>query len=107
MAKTSVWFDDEEIVEEVPDPATDSEAAYEERFDTAPTLEEARAFVGGGVVETVSIGADDLLIINEWGKALGLPVNRPATEVLRQARGGEDWIAGNAIRLLGSASKRW
>ena len=43
-----------------------------------PTLKEAQAFVGG-YVECITWPNGDLLIVNEEGKLMGLPLNPEAT----------------------------
>ena len=47
-----------------------------------PTLEEAQDFVGG-MVECITFPNGDLLIVNEEGKLMQLPLNPEATTLWR------------------------
>ena len=78
-----------------------------------PTLKEAQAFVGG-YVECIGWPNGDLLIVNEEGKLLGLPVNEEATKLWRSTFtkdkylfGYDDWVSGPAILIKHKALKRW
>ena len=64
-------------------------------FDTEPTLEEMQSVVGG-MVEAVYLENGDVLIINENGKLLELPLNEIATKIFHD-NGGDilDGIVGD------------
>lgn len=72
------------------------------KVGTAPSLEEAQAFVGG-LVETIHLPDDSLLIINEEGKLENLPLNPLATALWHKHFGPTDEIVGNAIHLAKDA----
>ena len=78
-----------------------------------PTLKEAQDFVGG-MVECITFPNGDLLIINEEGKLMQLPLNPEATLLWRMtftkdkyAFGYDDWVSGPAILIKKKALKRW
>lgn len=60
------------------------------------TLEELKSVVGG-YIEIVQLTEDYLMIINEEGKLLDLPINVVATRVYRASRNTEDFIVGNVL----------
>jgi hypothetical protein len=60
------------------------------------TLEELKSVVGG-YIEIVQLTEDDLMVINEEGKLLNLPINVIATRVYRASRNTEDFIVGNVL----------
>ena len=59
------------------------------------SLEELQGFVGG-YIEIVRLAEGQLMVVNEEGKLLGLPLNRIAT-VIYQDCGHNDAILGNAL----------
>ncbi len=64
------------------------------------TLEEAQGLVGGNVeILYPPSNTEAILVINEEGKLLGLPVNKLATQVWLQQSGQRDYIVGNAILM--------
>ena len=78
-----------------------------------PTLEEAQAFVGG-MVECITFPNGDLLIVNEEGKLMGLPLNPEATTLWRAtftkdkyAFGYNDFVVGPAILIKKQALDSW
>ena len=78
-----------------------------------PTLKEAQAFVGG-LVECVTWPNGDLLIVNEEGKLMGLPLNPEATLLWRMTftkdkyvTGYDDFVVGPAIYIKKHALKNW
>ena len=78
-----------------------------------PTLEEAQAFVGG-YVECVTFPNGDLLIVNEEGKLMQLPLNPEATLLWRMTftkdkyvTGYDDFVVGPAIYIKKHALKNW
>ena len=79
-----------------------------------PTLEEAQAFVGG-YVECITWPNGDLLIVNEEGKLMGLPLNPEATLLWRMTftkdkyvTGYDDFVVGPAIYIKKHAlGKGW
>ena len=78
-----------------------------------PTLKEAQDFVGG-MVECVTWPNDDLLIVNEEGKLMGLPLNPEATLLWRMTfdndnyvTGRKDFVVGPAIYIKKHALKNW
>ena len=78
-----------------------------------PTLKEAQAFVGG-YVECITWPNGDLLIVNEEGKLMGLPLNPEATLLWRMTftkdkyvTGYDDFVVGPAIYIKKHALKNW
>ena len=79
-----------------------------------PTLKEAQDFVGG-MVECITFPNGDLLIINEEGKLMQLPLNPEATLLWRMtftkdkyAYGYDDFVVGPAIYIKKHAlGKGW
>jgi hypothetical protein len=60
------------------------------------TLEELKSVVGG-YIEIVPLTEDYLMVINEEGKLLNLPINVIATRVYRASRNTDDFIVGNVL----------
>jgi hypothetical protein len=79
-----------------------------------PTLKEAQDFVGG-IVECITFPNGDLLIINEEGKLMQLPLNPEATLLWRMtftkdkyAFGYDDFVVGPALYIKKHAlGKGW
>ena len=78
-----------------------------------PTLKEAQDFVGG-MVECITWPNGDLLIINEEGKLMQLPLNPEATALWRAtftkdkyAFGHDDFVVGPAILIKKDALNTW
>ena len=78
-----------------------------------PKYEEVSKFVGG-MVECITFPNGDLLLINEEGKLINLPLNPEATALWRATfdndnfiTGRKDWVAGPAILIKHKALKRW
>ena len=79
-----------------------------------PTLKEAQDFVGG-MVECITFPNGDLLIINEEGKLMQLPLNPEATLLWRMtftkdkyAFGYDDFVVGPALYIKKHAlGKGW
>ena len=78
-----------------------------------PDLKAAQAFVGG-IVECITFPNGDLLIINEEGKLMQLPLNPEATLLWRMtftkdkyAFGYDDFVVGPAIYIKKHALKNW
>ena len=78
-----------------------------------PTLESAQDFVGG-YVECITFPNGDVLIVNEEGKLMQLPLNPEATALWRTTFtkdkylfGYDDWVSGPAILIKKKALKRW
>ena len=79
-----------------------------------PTLKEAQDFVGG-MVECITFPNGDLLIINEEGKLMQLPLNPEATVLWRMtftkdkyAFGYDDFVVGPALYIKKHAlGKGW
>lgn len=59
-------------------------------------LEELQKIVGG-LIEIVQLDEDRIMVINEEGKLLGLPINEFATEVYRVYNNTMDVIVGEAL----------
>lgn len=59
-------------------------------------LEELKAIVNGWV-EVVWLPNDEIMVINEEGKLLGLPLNRTATNIYYDAFGYSDTIVGDVL----------
>ena len=78
-----------------------------------PSLKEAQDFVGG-MVECITWPNGDLLIVNEEGKLMGLPLNPEATMLWRMTfdndnyiTGRKDFVVGPAIYIKKHALKNW
>ena len=78
-----------------------------------PKYKEVSKFVGG-MVEVVQFPNGDLLLLNEEGKLMGLPLNPEATALWRAhftkdkyAFGYDDFVAGPAIVIQKDALKHW
>lgn len=61
------------------------------------SLQELQHYVGGNI-ETIELGADKLLIVDEEGKIKNKLPNRIASGWLI-ARGIQDWVAGDAVLI--------
>lgn len=59
-------------------------------------LEELQAVVGGYIECLPLAGTNEIMTVNEEGKLQGLPLNRNATQIIRE-HGYEDWIAGDVL----------
>ena len=86
---------------------------FVEKIEDTPTLKEAQDFVGG-MVECVTWPNGDLLIVNEEGKLMGLPLNPEATLLWRMTfdndnyvTGRKDFVVGPAIYIKKHALKNW
>ena len=78
-----------------------------------PTLKEAQDFVGG-MVECITFPNGDLLIVNEEGKLMQLPLNPEGTMLWRMTfdndnyvTGRKDFVVGPAIYIKKHALKNW
>ena len=78
-----------------------------------PNLKTAQDFVGG-LVECVTFPNGDLLILNEEGKLMNLPLNPEATALWRMkftkqnyVTGYDDFVVGPAIYIKKGALKNW
>ena len=78
-----------------------------------PDLKTAQDFVGG-MVECITFPNGDVLIVNEEGKLMSLPLNPEGTALWRStftedkyAFGYDDWVSGPAILIKHKALKRW
>jgi hypothetical protein len=78
-----------------------------------PSLKQAQAFVGG-YVECITFPNGDLLIVNEEGKLMQLPLNPEATLLWRitftkdkYITGYDDFVVGPAIYIKKHALKNW
>lgn len=60
------------------------------------SLEELNGFVEGWI-ETLYLGNDKIMVINEEGKLEGLDYNPIATRIFRESYGDSDYIVGNAL----------
>ena len=78
-----------------------------------PSLKEAQDFVGG-MVECITWPNGDLLIVNEEGKLMGLPLNPEATLLWKMTfdndnyvTGRKDFVVGPAILIKKDALNTW
>ena len=83
------------------------------KTEDEPDLKTAQDFVGG-LVECVTFPNGDLLILNEEGKLMGLPLNPEATALWRMkftkqnyVTGYDDFVVGPAIYIKKPALKIW
>ena len=78
-----------------------------------PKYKEVSKFVGG-MVECVTFPNGDLLLINEEGKLMGLPLNPEASALWKAmfdndnfVTGRQDFVVGPAILIKKDALKYW
>ena len=78
-----------------------------------PKYKEVSKFVGG-MVECITFPNGDLLLINEEGKLMNLPLNPEATTLWRATFtkdkylfGYDDFVVGPAILIKKAALKNW
>ena len=78
-----------------------------------PKYAEVKEFVGG-MVEAVTFPNGDLLLLNEEGKLIGLPLNLEATAIWRETfdndnyiTGRDDYVVGPAILIRAKALDSW
>ena len=78
-----------------------------------PKYPEVKEFVGG-MVEAITFPNGDLLLLNEEGKLMGLPLNPEATALWRKhftkethAFGYDDYVVGPAIVIQKNALNTW
>ena len=78
-----------------------------------PKYKEVSKFVGG-MVECITFPNGDLLLINEEGKLIGLPLNSEATMMWRATfdndnyiTGHKDFVVGNAMLIKKQALNHW
>ena len=78
-----------------------------------PNLKSAQDFVGG-MVECITWPNGDLLIVNEEGKLMQLPLNTEGTLLWRMtftkdkyAFGYDDFVVGPALYIKNHALKNW
>ena len=78
-----------------------------------PKYPEVKEFVGG-MVEAITFPNGDLLLINEEGKLMQLPLNPEATALWRSTFtkdkylfGYDDWVSGPAILIKANALDSW
>ena len=67
-----------------------------------PTLKAAQDFVGG-MVECITFPNGDLLIVNEEGKLMNLPLNPEATMLWRMTFDNDNYITGRKDFVVGPA----
>lgn len=70
-----------------------------QHFDTRPTLDEAQQAVGGYIEILPIRGTMASLVVNEDGRALGLPANVQATTIFGSSLGSV--LVGNVVVLEG------
>ena len=67
-----------------------------------PSLKEAQDFVGG-MVECIAWPNGDLLIVNEEGKLIGLPLNPEATLLWKMTFDNDNYVTGRKDIVVGPA----
>ena len=75
---------------------------FVDKIENTPTLKEAQDFVGG-MVECVTWPNGDLLIVNEEGKLMGLPLNPEATLLWRMTFDNDNYVTGRKDFVVGPA----
>ena len=75
---------------------------FVEKIEDTPTLKEAQDFVGG-MVECITWPNGDLLIVNEEGKLMGLPLNPEATLLWRMTFDNDNYVTGRKDFVVGPA----
>ena len=78
-----------------------------------PKYPEVKEFVGG-MVEAVTFPNGDLLLLNEEGKLMGLPLNEKASKLWSETfdndnyiTGRNDFVVGPAILIKAEALDTW
>jgi len=78
-----------------------------------PKYPEVKEFVGG-MVEAVTFPNGDLLLLNEEGKLMGLPLNEKASKLWSETfdndnyiTGRKDYVVGPAILIRAEALDTW
>ena len=78
-----------------------------------PDYKAVSKFVGG-MVETVTFPNGDLLLLNEEGKLMGLPLNEKASKLWKDTfdndnyiTGRKDYVVGPAILIKKQALNTW
>ena len=78
-----------------------------------PKYAEVKDFVGG-MVECVTFPNGDLLLLNEEGKLMGLPLNEKASKLWKDTfdndnyiTGRDDFVVGPAILIKKQALNTW
>ena len=78
-----------------------------------PKYPEVKEFVGG-MVEAVHFPNGDLLLLNEEGKLMGLPLNEKASKLWKDTfdndnyiTGRKDYVVGPAILIKKQALNTW
>jgi len=70
---------------------------FPKNIDSGFTLDEVYGFIGGDIVQAVTLNDDSILLCHEEGKIIGLPFNRAAT-IYVSARGlVGDPIVGDVV----------
>ena len=84
---------------------TEQEFKIITKTEDEPDLKTAQDFVGG-MVECITFPNGDVLIVNEEGKLMGLPLNPDGTLLWRTtftkdnyAFGYDDWVSGTDILI--------
>ena len=92
---------------------TEQEFKIVTKTEDEPDLKTAQDFVGG-YVECITFPNGDVLIVNEEGKLMSLPLNPEGTALWRMtftkdkyAFGYDDWVSGPAILIKHKALKHW
>ena len=67
-----------------------------------PDLKTAQDFVGG-MVECITFPNGDVLIVNEEGKLMGLPLNPEATLLWRMTFDNDNYVTGRKDIVVGPA----
>ena len=92
---------------------TASEFKIIENKKDEPNYKKVSEFVGG-MVECITFPNGELLLINDEGKLIGLPLNPEATALWRATfdndnfvTGRKDFVVGPAILIKKDALKHW
>lgn len=70
--------------------------ATEPKNGTDYSLEELQSIVGG-FIEVLYLNDDEIMVLNEEGKILGLDLNDNATELISEAGMWDDFIVGDVL----------
>lgn len=68
----------------------------EPKNGTDYSLEELQGIVGG-YIEVLPLNDDEIMVLNEEGKILGLDLNDNATELISEAGMWDDFIVGDVL----------
>lgn len=87
-------------------------------YPSSPSLTDLRSLIDGGWLEAITLMSRDLpalrrdtvivdMLVDEDGKSKDLPLNQVASRIVRELRGIEHAIVGNAIITASDDAGEW